>query len=198
MMELRIPRMEPIMNAIAIPLAVASAFVATNASAHGSRDDDYRYTPYPPAYVYPSQTQYIKVKVVDVDRVPARTYYDERVFCDVRDARRTPDAGTVAGALIGGAVGSQVGKGDGRVLATVAGAAIGGIIGHNLDTGDSRPDADCYRAVGLRGGQDMYRVTYRYQGDYFTTWLPYRPGKHLQLRRQELGQTFAGQYATRW
>lgn len=198
MMELRIPRMEPIMKATAIPLAVAAVLFATNASAHGNRDDDSRYAPYPPVYGYPSQAQYVKVKVVDVDRVSARAYYDERVVCDTRDERRALNAGSVAGALIGGVVGSQVGKGDGRVLATVAGATIGGIIGHSLDSNDARPAADCYRPTQVRGGQDMYRVTYRYQGEYFTTWLPYRPGKHLQLRRHEVGQPYSGQYATRW
>lgn len=197
-MELRIPRMEPIMKAIAVQLAIASALFAADASAHGNRDDGSRYAPYPPAYAYPSPPQYVKVKVVDVERVPARAYDDGRIVCDDPGTRRTPNAGTLAGALVGGALGSQIGKGDGRVLATVAGATIGGIIGHSLDGNDTRPGADCYRPVQMRGGPDMYRITYRYRGEYFTTWRPYRPGKHLQLPRQEIGQAYSGQYAARW
>jgi len=39
-------------------------------------------------------------------------------------------AGTAIGAIAGGALGSTVGKGDGRDAATIAGALIGGAIGH--------------------------------------------------------------------
>ncbi len=40
--------------------------------------------------------------------------------------------GTVIGALVGGALGNQVGKGNGRTAATVAGAAAGGYAGHEV------------------------------------------------------------------
>ncbi len=52
------------------------------------------------------------------------------------------DSGTVFGALAGGILGNQVGKGKGKVLATVAGASVGGIvgseIGKSLDAADRR------------------------------------------------------------
>lgn len=41
--------------------------------------------------------------------------------------------GTVLGAIVGGALGNQVGKGDGRKAATVAGALAGGAIGHSIE-----------------------------------------------------------------
>ena len=41
--------------------------------------------------------------------------------------------GTVLGAIVGGALGNQVGKGDGRKAATVAGALAGGVVGHNVE-----------------------------------------------------------------
>ncbi|HOV58635.1 MAG TPA: glycine zipper 2TM domain-containing protein [Rhodanobacteraceae bacterium] len=41
--------------------------------------------------------------------------------------------GTVLGAIVGGALGNQVGKGDGRKAATVAGAVAGGAVGHNIE-----------------------------------------------------------------
>ncbi len=40
--------------------------------------------------------------------------------------------GTVAGAVIGGVLGNQVGGGDGKKLATVAGAAAGGYAGNKV------------------------------------------------------------------
>ena len=46
--------------------------------------------------------------------------------------------GAVAGAIIGGALGNQVGDGDGRRAATVAGAVIGGIVGNNAERRSSR------------------------------------------------------------
>src|SRR5690606_38050998 len=41
--------------------------------------------------------------------------------------------GTVLGAIVGGALGNQVGSGDGRKAATVAGALAGGAIGHDIE-----------------------------------------------------------------
>lgn len=48
-----------------------------------------------------------------------------------RDSR--VGGGTVLGAIVGGALGNQVGKGDGRKAATVAGALAGGVVGHNVE-----------------------------------------------------------------
>jgi outer membrane lipoprotein SlyB len=42
-------------------------------------------------------------------------------------------AGTAIGAVAGGILGNQVGKGDGRKAATVAGAVAGGAIGHSVE-----------------------------------------------------------------
>lgn len=47
--------------------------------------------------------------------------------------RQTTGGGAVLGAIIGGALGNQVGKGDGRKAATVAGAVIGGAIGNEVE-----------------------------------------------------------------
>lgn len=49
-------------------------------------------------------------------------------------------AGTVLGGIVGGALGSQIGGGNGRTLATiggvVAGALVGGDVGRRMDAGD--------------------------------------------------------------
>ncbi len=42
------------------------------------------------------------------------------------------DSGLAVGAIAGGLVGNQFGKGNGRVLATVAGAVVGGIVGSEI------------------------------------------------------------------
>ncbi len=60
----------------------------------------------------------------------------ERVYGE----RETTGGGAVLGAIIGGALGNQVGKGDGRKAATVAGAVIGGAIGNEAEKDQrSRP-----------------------------------------------------------
>lgn len=63
-----------------------------------------------------------------------------------RSSRRNTSS-TVLGALIGGAIGNQVGSGDGRRAATVAGAVAGGAIANN----NSRD----------RGGRTVYRISVR-------------------------------------
>ncbi len=74
-------------------------------------------------------------------------YDDRREVCDYcgtvrsisrinRNSRNT--GATVLGALIGGAVGNQVGGGDGRKVATVAGAVAGGVIANKATRDDRR------------------------------------------------------------
>ncbi|MEG1681999.1 MAG: glycine zipper 2TM domain-containing protein, partial [Stenotrophomonas sp.] len=60
-----------------------------------------------------------------------------RVVCNkvevannARDQNRV--AGTATGAVVGGLLGNQVGKGNGRKLATVGGAVVGGLVGRNV------------------------------------------------------------------
>ncbi|MGH8054075.1 MAG: glycine zipper 2TM domain-containing protein [Stenotrophomonas sp.] len=52
------------------------------------------------------------------------------VVNNARDQNRI--AGTATGAVIGGLLGNQVGKGNGRKLATAAGAVAGGMVGRNV------------------------------------------------------------------
>jgi surface antigen len=50
------------------------------------------------------------------------------------------DIGMATGAILGGVIGHQVGKGTGQTVATIGGAALGGYvgkrIGHNMDRAD--------------------------------------------------------------
>jgi outer membrane lipoprotein SlyB len=54
--------------------------------------------------------------------------------------------GTIAGAVIGGVLGNQVGGGTGKTVATVAGAAGGAYVGHELE--NKQPQTvDAYRII---------------------------------------------------
>jgi outer membrane lipoprotein SlyB len=65
----------------------------------------------------------------------------------------------VLGAIIGGALGNQVGKGDGRKAATIAGAVVGGLVGRDIDRNDGR---------GGRGEEGL-RLTIRMDRGYYQT-----------------------------
>lgn len=54
--------------------------------------------------------------------------------------------GTIAGAIVGGVLGHQVGAGRGNTVATVAGAAGGAYVGHQLEGRQQQQQtADAYR-----------------------------------------------------
>lgn len=65
------------------------------------------------------------------------------------------ESGTVVGAVAGGLLGSQFGKGGGKVAATVAGAFIGGVvgseIGRSMDQQDRMLAAQAERDAFERG-----------------------------------------------
>ena len=53
--------------------------------------------------------------------------------------------GTVAGAVVGGIVGHQVGDGRGKDVATVAGAAGGAYVGHQMEKNNRQQQPDTYQ-----------------------------------------------------
>lgn len=117
---------------------------------------------------------------------PREECYEANV--DRRDTRGNNAAGTVLGAIVGGALGNTVGKGDGRKAATVAGAVIGGAVGNNASSRDDRyynsTETRCqmvderYDERRLTG----YEVQYRYRGDVYISHLDYDPGERIRVR----------------
>lgn len=65
--------------------------------------------------------------------------------CGTSSEIQKEQAGTVIGAVAGGLLGSQVGRGDGRVAATIVGAIAGGAVGHSI--GRSMDQADRLRTA---------------------------------------------------
>ena len=58
---------------------------------------------------------------------------------------RNQQAGTVIGAVVGGALGNQVGSGGGRAAATILGAIAGGVVGNSI--GRTMDDTDRLRTA---------------------------------------------------
>ena len=123
-------------------------------------------------------------------REPREECYDETVE-RVERGGGDPTGVTVLGAIIGGAIGNQVGKGNGRKAATVAGAVIGGAIGRDVDKNNGGPDRR-YTQVEQRCRTVQvdreerrvagYDVEYRFKGDVFLSRLDYDPGNRLRVR----------------
>jgi uncharacterized protein YcfJ len=137
-----------------------------------------------------------KAKVVDVRpiieivEVPneRRECWTEEVY---GSRSRNSGAGMIVGGIIGGVIGNQIGRGDGRKVATVAGTVIGAAVGADADRQarsepysntehHCRVTTDYIQEERLRG----YRVTYRYQGQTFTTEMDHDPGKFVPVRVQ--------------
>jgi uncharacterized protein YcfJ len=103
---------------------------------------------------------------------------------------RSNTSGMLIGAVIGGALGNQVGKGDGRTAATVAGAVVGGAIGAHVgnDEHEFRGNDGVVRRcrtvvtqVGFRPSDRDFMVTYRYAGRIYTARTEHNPGRWLPV-----------------
>lgn len=81
--------------------------------------------------------------------------------------------GTVLGAIVGGALGNQVGKGDGRKAATIAGAVAGGVVGHNIEKNQRR---SMYYRITVRMDSSGRTYSYEQPNDY-----QLRRGDHVYI-----------------
>ena len=56
------------------------------------------------------------------------------------------EGGTAIGAITGGIIGNQFGKGSGKVAATLAGAVVGGIVGNEIGRSLDQRDRELARS----------------------------------------------------
>ena len=91
--------------------------------------------------------------------------------------------GAIAGALIGGILGHQVGGGAGRDLATAGGAVAGGVIGSNVGRNDAAPVArDVRRCESTANTTPAYwDVTYIFRGQPHHVQMRNEPGRTIQV-----------------
>lgn len=122
-------------------------------------------------------------------------YYRDESGRLYRGDSRNKTTRTLIGAVIGGAIGNQVGSGSGRTAATVAGAVVGGAVGkHSGDGRDDEARYDRYRddggqeyrcrtivEQGHRTGRDMFRVSYEYAGQAYVAMTDVHPGRSLRV-----------------
>jgi len=94
--------------------------------------------------------------------------------------------GAIAGALIGGVLGHQIGGGTGRDVATAGGAVAGAVIGSNAgnrDGGDSY-SRDVRRCENTANSTPEYwDVTYEYRGVEHRVQMSSAPGTMIAVNR---------------
>lgn len=116
---------------------------------------------------------------------PREECYDEDV---VHRGHKDTSGATVLGAVIGGALGNTVGKGDGRKAATIAGAVAGGAIAHDAAKRNGHEYVTTEeRCRIVDGGAEerrivAYDVEYRFRGEVYQSRLNFDPGERLRVR----------------
>lgn len=169
--------------AAVLGLGATSAF-AGNHNSHGHRAN-YRAAP----------AEYVYARVVDVDPMvrrvtvnrPRQECWDEVVR---EPARPFGTVGqTVAGGIVGAAIGRQFGSGNDRDALTLIGAAAGAAVANQRAL---RHQGVAYRDVAVQRCRtvnervteeivDGYLVTYAYQGRHYTMQTATHPGDRVRL-----------------
>lgn len=185
---------------------LAAAFTVASAGALAQdRYDDSRYDDRHDNR-YDDGGAYDYAKVIDVQPLTTRvrvstpqrecwdeTRYDQGGYGVSPGGHGPQVAGsTLLGAVIGAAIGNQIGHGQGRKAATAGGAVIGAAIGHQNGMrrygAVSAPQPYTVQRCETRYHDeyqervDGYRVTYVYHGRRQVTELPYRPGDRIRVR----------------
>jgi len=105
----------------------------------------------------------------------------------VQQAPQRNYLGAIIGGVAGGLLGSQVGKGNGRVAGAAIGAGVGAVAGHTVANRDSgtyvttQPVQRCQQVDNFRTVTTGYHVTYEFDGQRFSTRLPYNPGNQMRV-----------------
>jgi len=96
--------------------------------------------------------------------------------------------GAIIGGVAGGLLGSTIGKGNGRVAGAAVGAGVGAVTGDsvaNQNNGSTVtttvPVQRCQQVNNFETVITGYQVTYEYDGQRFSTRLPYNPGSQLRV-----------------
>jgi uncharacterized protein YcfJ len=92
--------------------------------------------------------------------------------------------GALAGALIGGVLGHQVGGGSGKDLATVGGAVAGGVIGSNVGRDNNYASRDVRKCENTSSGTPAYwDVSYNFRGQAHQVQMASAPGSTVSVNR---------------
>lgn len=149
--------------------------------------EDRRYAP-PPVVAYDYRRrggeQLYAASVVDVRAIvgpPEQRCWVEKE----RVARVEPNpGGAIAGAVIGGILGHQIGAGSGRDLATAGGVVAGAAIGSNVNSRSTEVQRvqHCTTAQAPESA-DYYDVVYQFRGENHHVQMTYPPGQTVTVNQ---------------
>lgn len=166
---------------ISVVLALGAALVTGAANAHGVRYQTARVVAVEPVYRH-----------VVVER-PVRTCHREVVERYVTRTRPDVSGQTLAGAIVGAAIGRQFGDGRGRDAMTVLGAVAGSAVANDRARkrqGSTRetivvqePVERCSTTYRRQTERQLtgYRVDYRHRGRIHSVRMNERPGRFITI-----------------
>jgi len=138
----------------------------------------------------------VKAKVINVKPIfkyitintPTEHCYKERVtYTDYNDGNR--GGRMLLGGIIGAVIGNNIGHGKSRKVRAAVGALVGSQIGssfadrHAYSNQHVAYEQHCetQNVSETKKRIDGYDVTYKFRGRLFTTQMPYRPGRKIEL-----------------
>lgn len=120
------------------------------------------------------------VPVIQQVAVPRQVCTTQQVMVDPGKT----GAGAAMGAIAGGALGNQVGRGDGRAVATIAGVIGGAMLGNRIEGQPApqvRDQTTCSTQTVYENRTVGYDVTYEYAGRQYRVQSPQDPGPFLRV-----------------
>ena len=143
------------------------------------------------AFAQPANGDYARVQnvVAQTERVPVnRNVCEDRMVYQQPAPAQPSYGGAVLGTIVGGAIGSRFGGGDGRIAATAVGAGVGAVVGNNIGQQQAAaapaqpvPVRECRTETVYETRTSGYLVDYEFLGRHYSTTLPRDPGRWLRI-----------------
>ena len=119
---------------------------------------------------------------------PEQRCWTEQEQIVVQDRGSNNVGGAIAGALIGGILGHQIGGGRGQDLATAGGAVAGGVVGAKAgrDRGEHYETRDVQKCktVASTARPEFWDVTYNFRGQEHRIQMTAPPGATVTVNRR--------------
>jgi uncharacterized protein YcfJ len=148
--------------------------------AQGEPVADNRYAPAAEPYVDYGRRQGEKTWEVPVRAVhTVAGTPEQRCWTEYQEERHANVPAGVAGAVIGGILGHQIGGGTGRDIATVGGAVAGGYAGSRVNGTERKPVQRCENTGQMK--PSYYEVTYDFRGREHHVQMKRPPGKTITV-----------------
>ncbi|HEX4985107.1 MAG TPA: glycine zipper 2TM domain-containing protein [Burkholderiales bacterium] len=160
------------MKSMSIAAAIALAAVQADAHAYEAIASVVSAVPFTEQVNHPTQQCWTETQQVTRAAPPEHNYL-----------------GAVIGGVAGGLLGAQIGHGNGRVAGAAVGAGVGAVTGdvianqnrpENMVT-TTQPVQRCRQVDSYQAVTTGYTVVFEYDGQRFSTRLPYNPGSQLRV-----------------